>query len=134
VAHALHSVDRLPLIEPLARAAAGRAEPLGIYLQLSVDGDATRGGGSAEEVMRCAEAVAASPALRLRGLMAVAPPSMTAPAAFAVVADVAAELRRRHPDAVELSAGMSHDLEDAVAAGATNVRIGTALFGGRIYT
>jgi hypothetical protein len=75
--------------------------------------------------------VAGSPGLRLRGLMAVAPRGADPAPAFARLAALAARVRADHPQAVELSAGMSGDLEAAVAAGATVVRVGTALFGDR---
>jgi uncharacterized pyridoxal phosphate-containing UPF0001 family protein len=78
-----------------------------------------------------AAAVAAYPALDLAGLMAVAPLDRSADAAFARLAEVAARFRVDHPSATVLSAGMSHDLESAVAYGATQVRIGSALLGPR---
>jgi uncharacterized pyridoxal phosphate-containing UPF0001 family protein len=71
------------------------------------------------------------PSLRLTGLMAVAPLEEDPRAAFARLSRLAVDLRRDHPEAVELSAGMSHDLEEAVEAGATHVRVGTAVLGAR---
>ena len=78
-----------------------------------------------------ADDVAELPGLRLRGLMAVAPRGEEPGPAFARLAELATRVRADHPEAVELSAGMSGDLEEAVAAGATIVRVGTALFGRR---
>jgi len=84
-----------------------------------------------EAVPALADAVAGLPGLRLRGLMAVAPRGEEPAPAFARLAALAERVRADHPGAVELSAGMSGDLEAAVAAGATVVRVGTALFGER---
>jgi uncharacterized pyridoxal phosphate-containing UPF0001 family protein len=78
-----------------------------------------------------ADVVASSAGLRLRGLMAVAPRGQEPGPAFERLAALGARVRADHPGAVELSAGMSGDLEEAVAAGATVVRVGTALFGDR---
>jgi uncharacterized pyridoxal phosphate-containing UPF0001 family protein len=75
--------------------------------------------------------VAAAEGLRLRGLMAVAPRGEDPAPAFARLAELGARVRAAHPTASETSAGMSGDLEAAVAAGATVVRVGTALFGAR---
>jgi PLP dependent protein len=78
-----------------------------------------------------ADLVAGSPGLRLRGLMAVAPRGEDPGPAFERLGGLAARVRADHPEAVDLSAGMSGDLEAAIAAGATIVRVGTALFGDR---
>jgi uncharacterized pyridoxal phosphate-containing UPF0001 family protein len=83
------------------------------------------------EVPRIADAVVAEPGLVLGGVMAVAPLAMPPAAAFGRLAEIAAVLRAEHPEAVMISAGMSGDLEEAIAAGATHVRVGTALLGGR---
>ena len=101
-------------------------------------GPAARGGADPQEVPGLADAIAANgPAgpgeggLVLGGVMAVAPLGRPAAPAFARLAGVAAQVRARHPAATVISAGMSGDLEEAVAAGATHLRIGTALLGGR---
>jgi hypothetical protein len=78
-----------------------------------------------------ADAVAASGALRLGGVMAVAPLGGDPAAAFARLRSIGDQIRSRHPTATMISAGMSGDLETAVESGATHVRIGTALLGGR---
>ncbi|MDP9408485.1 MAG: alanine racemase, partial [Actinomycetota bacterium] len=83
------------------------------------------------DLPRLADAAAAEEGLRLGGVMAVAPRGADPGEAFARLAEVAARLRRDHPGATWLSAGMSGDLEQAVAVGATHVRVGSALFGGR---
>jgi uncharacterized pyridoxal phosphate-containing UPF0001 family protein len=78
-----------------------------------------------------AEAVASAAGLRLRGVMAVAPVGADPAPAFATLAEVAARLRSHHPEAIWMSAGMSGDLEVAVGAGATHVRVGSGLLGYR---
>lgn len=138
----VHSVDSVRLATALGGAAAraadeGRPAQLDALVQISVDGDPERGGALAagddpdRALLRVAAAVAASPALRLRGVMAVAPLDWAPERAFAEVARCAALIRAAHPDATVVSAGMSDDLDEAVACGATHVRIGSALLGMR---
>ena len=86
------------------------------------------------ELESLADRVAAALHLRMEGLMAIAPLGMDPGAAFAKLGDAALRLRRAHSGAVELSAGMSGDLEEAIAHGSTCVRVGTALLGGRPLT
>lgn len=137
-ADVVHSVDSGRLARALGAAAQrGRDRPLDVLVQVSLDGDPTRGGavvGAAEpdrDLDRVATAVAAHPSLRLAGLMAVAPLGWAPPVAFARLAEISARLRADHPTATALSAGMSGDLEAAIAYGATHVRIGSALLGMR---
>jgi PLP dependent protein len=131
----VHSVDRAPLAEALSRAAQREQVVLDVYVQVDLGGppgqDGARGGVPAEGVLQLADTVAATDGLRLQGLMAVAPRGEDPAPAFARLAELAARVRADHPDARELSAGMSTDLEAAVTAGATVVRVGTALFGAR---
>jgi hypothetical protein len=131
----VHSVDQSPLARALARAGEERGTPVGVFVQVDLGGAAgelgERGGVAPDDVARLAEEVAGLPGLRLRGLMAVAPRDEPPGPAFARLAALAERLRADHPDATELSAGMSGDLEEAIAAGATLVRVGTALFGSR---
>ena len=130
-AHVVHSVDRAALVQALA-VGAGRAErELDVLLQVSLDGDPARGGAPPDEVPRLADQVAAAQRLRLAGVMAVAPRDADPARAFAALAEVAARLRADHPAATAVSAGMTGDLEQAIACGATHVRVGTALFGRR---
>lgn len=126
----VHSLDRVGLIAPLARGAAGRA-PLSVLLQVSLDGDPVRGGAEPRDVPELATLVAEEPSLRLAGVMAVAVPGEPARPQFARLQAISAALTRDHPGADQISAGMSDDLEDAVAEGSTCVRVGTALFGPR---
>ena len=130
-ARVVHSVDRRRLVAALDTAAARAGRTVHVLLQVSLDGDPARGGALPSDVPALAEAVAASSALRLAGVMAVAPPAEDPGAAFARLAEVAARLRADHPGAKAISAGMSTDLEAAIAFGATHVRLGTALLGAR---
>ena len=130
-ADVVHSVDRAPLADALSAAAAEAGRRLDLLIQVSLDGDTSRGGAIAVDVPGLADAVAALPHVRLAGLMAVAPLGADPDAAFADLARLAEAVRRDHPAATTLSAGMSSDLEAAVKNGATHVRVGTALLGGR---
>jgi pyridoxal phosphate enzyme (YggS family) len=136
----VHSVDSVRLARALAEAAQDRPAPLGVLVQVSLDGDTSRGGAVPGgpthvdvdvDVDRVADAVAGAGSLALRGVMAVAPMDWEPAAAFARLADVAQRLRQRYPQAGIVSAGMSGDLEAAVEHGATHVRIGAALLGNR---
>jgi pyridoxal phosphate enzyme (YggS family) len=131
----VHSVDRLRLAEVLDRAGRDLDRPVEVLVQVDLGGAAgdlaTRGGADPADVPALADAVAGLPGLRLRGLMAVAPRGEDPAPAFQRLAALAERVRADHPDAVELSAGMSGDLEAAVESGATIVRVGTALFGDR---
>lgn len=131
VADVVHSVDRVRLVGALEAGAERAQRAVRCLVQVSLDGDPARGGATPDEVPRVAAAVAEADHLELRGVMAVAPLGAPAGPAFARLAEVAAALRAEHPGAVEVSAGMSGDLEEAVAAGATLVRVGTALLGQR---
>jgi pyridoxal phosphate enzyme (YggS family) len=128
----VHSLDRPELVGALANGVrrAGR-EPIDVLVQVSIDGDPDRGGAPAGEVVALADAAAATGLLRPAGVMAVAPMDADPDAAFATLRGVAETLRAAHPAAVAISAGMSADLEAAVRNGATHLRIGTALLGGR---
>jgi len=128
----VHSLDRPELVPALANGVR-RAErdPLDVLVQVSIDGDPDRGGAPAADVVAIADAAAATGLLRPAGVMAVAPIEADPNAAFAALREIAATLRAAHPGATVISAGMSADLEAAVRNGATHLRIGTALLGGR---
>ncbi|MGH3783450.1 MAG: YggS family pyridoxal phosphate-dependent enzyme [Pseudonocardiaceae bacterium] len=137
----VQSVDSFRIVEALDRAARSATEAgqrraaLGVLVQASLDGDPARGGCPLPELEALADRVAAaSPQLRLEGVMGVAPLGIDPDAAFARLGAAAQRLRRSHPGAVELSAGMSGDLEQAIAHGSTCVRVGTALLGDRPLT
>ena len=131
----VHSVDRESLLGVLDRAGQDAGRPVDVLVQVDLGGAAgelaARGGADPADVPALADLVAGSAGLRLRGVMAVAPRGEDPAPAFERLAAVAAAVRADHPDATEVSAGMSADLEAAVAAGATVVRVGTALFGDR---
>jgi pyridoxal phosphate enzyme (YggS family) len=131
-ADAVHSLDRARIVDALSNAAHDAERMIEVLLQVSLDDDPNRGGARRDELAGLAEQVAGSANLRLGGVMAVAPLGGDAASAFHVLSEVAAEVRSVHPDATFISAGMSADLEQAIAAGATHVRIGTALLGGRL--
>jgi PLP dependent protein len=127
----VHSVDRLRLIRALGTAARRAERVIRCLIEVSVDGDPARGGAPAGEVTGLAEAVMAESGLVLDGVMAIAPLSWAPADAFARLLESAAAVRAVRPAATVISAGMSGDLEAAVAAGATHLRIGTALLGDR---
>lgn len=131
----VQSVDRASLVERLAGVSERAEVVTDVYVQVDLGGpegrEAARGGAAPEHVPELADTVAEHPALRLCGLMAVAPREGAPGPAFERLAALVERVRADHPGARELSAGMSSDLEPAVAAGATVVRVGTALFGSR---
>ncbi|MEU2332318.1 YggS family pyridoxal phosphate-dependent enzyme [Streptomyces sp. NPDC006654] len=136
----VQSVDRARLVDALSKEAVRAGREVGCLLQVALDAGASgrgeRGGVAPGGIEELADLVAASPGLRLAGLMTVAP--LTGEyagrqrAAFERLMDLSTDLRRAHPAANMVSAGMSADLEDAVAAGATHVRVGTAVLGVRL--
>ena len=132
-ADVVESVDRLKLVSGLQRGAHERGHQVDVLLQVSLDPpDATgRSGADASDLPALAGAVEQSAALSLRGLMAVAPLGEDPAEAFSRLAAIRADFTSQHPRADWLSAGMSNDLEAAVAAGATHVRVGSAILGPR---
>jgi pyridoxal phosphate enzyme (YggS family) len=140
-AYMVHSVDRIRLVEALGRRARLAGRLVRCLVQVSLDepggsaarqaGAAERGGAEPAEVSRIAAAIAAEDGLALAGVMAVAPLGQPARPAYGRLRDIAEQVRSAHPDARVISAGMTGDLDDAIAKGATHVRVGTALLGGR---
>ncbi len=132
-ADAVDSVDRADVVAALGRAAAGLGRRIDVLIQVSLDSAARtdRGGVAASGAVDLAAAVAAEPGLHLKGVMGVAPFPGDPAEAFARLSSVSASVRDRWPDAECMSAGMSGDLEAAIAAGATQVRIGGAILGRR---
>jgi PLP dependent protein len=131
-ADVVESVDSVRLATALDRAATGhRDRPLEALVQVSIDGDPARGGAADADIWRVSDVIASSSALRLGGVMAVAPADWEPERAFAALATVSEQLVAKHPGATVVSAGMSGDLEQAVRYGATHVRIGTSLLGMR---
>jgi PLP dependent protein len=132
-ADVVHSVDRAKLVARLDAGAHDRGHPVDVLLQVGLDPPdrAGRAGADAHGLPELAAAVEAAGMLRLRGLMAVAPLGEDPAAAFARLSDVRRDFLAEHPAADWLSAGMSGDLEAAIEAGATHVRVGTAVLGSR---
>jgi pyridoxal phosphate enzyme (YggS family) len=127
----VHSVDRARLVTALDKGAGAAGRRLRVLVQVDLAGTDGRGGAAATDVPAIAAAVADAEHLDLAGVMAVAPLDDDPAEAFGRLAAVAEALRREHPGAVVVSAGMSGDLEAAVARGATHLRVGTALLGSR---
>lgn len=130
-ASVVHSVDRVRLARVLGEQARKAERVITCLVQVSLDGDPARGGALPADVPEVAAAVAAEDGLVLGGVMAVAPLEVPPPEAFAPLPAISAAVREIRPGATVISAGMSGDLEAAIAAGATHLRIGTALLGGR---
>jgi PLP dependent protein len=130
-ADVVHSVDRLRLATALGSRARAAGRTITCLVQVSIDGDPDRGGAFGDQISQVADALGAEDSLTLGGVMAVAPQGMPPGMAFGKLREVAEVMRARHPGAVMISAGMSADLEAAIGAGATHLRIGTALLGGR---
>ncbi|AQY69018.1 MULTISPECIES: YggS family pyridoxal phosphate-dependent enzyme [Pseudomonas] len=129
----VHSVDRLKIAQRLSEQRPADLAPLNICIQVNVSGEASKSGCTPADLPALANAISALPRLKLRGLMAIPEPTedrAAQDAAFAAVRDLQASLNLPLDT---LSMGMSHDLESAIAQGATWVRIGTALFGARDY-
>ncbi len=130
----VHSVDRSRLAEALGRRSSAAGRVISCLVQVSLDdpGQQTgRGGAAPAEVGDLAAEIAAHDSLRLAGVMGIAPLGQPARPAYARLAQIAESVRAAYPGAQVISAGMSADMGEAIAEGATHVRIGTALLGGR---
>ncbi|MFJ3469312.1 YggS family pyridoxal phosphate-dependent enzyme [Pseudomonas sp. NPDC090201] len=129
----VHSVDRLKIAQRLSEQRPAELPPLNICIQVNVSGEASKSGCTPEDLPALAQAISALPNLRLRGLMAIPEPTENGDEQNAAFATVRTLQDRLNLPLDTLSMGMSHDLEAAIAQGATWVRIGTALFGARDY-
>ena len=129
----VHSVDRLKIAQRLSEQRPAALAPLNICLQVNVSGEDSKSGCAPGDLPALAAAVAKLPNLRLRGLMAIPEPSDDRAAQEAAFASLRTLQQHLGLGLDTLSMGMSHDLEAAIAQGATWVRIGTALFGARDY-
>ncbi|MDO8930921.1 MAG: YggS family pyridoxal phosphate-dependent enzyme [Rhodocyclaceae bacterium] len=131
-----HSVERLKIAERLSVQRPAGLAPLQVCIQVNVSGEASKSGCAPDEAAALAAAVAQLPNLKLRGFMAIPEPTdddALLRSRFRRVRDILASLNAGGMALDTLSMGMSHDLEAAIAEGATIVRIGTALFGERTY-
>lgn len=133
----VHSVDRLKIAERLSAQRPTDLPPLQVCVQVNVSGEASKSGCTPAEALALCQAVAALPQLRLRGLMAIPEPADDAAAQRAPLRrlrELYESIRAAGLPLDTLSMGMTHDLEAAIAEGATIVRVGTAIFGERNYT
>lgn len=131
----VHGVDRLIIAERLSNQRLATQPPLNICLQVNIDGQDSKDGCQPEEVAELVQKLSQLPHLRLRGIMVIPAPHNTAALWDAKTLFNQVKTLHAHPEDWDtLSMGMSADLEAAIAAGSTMVRIGTALFGARDYS
>lgn len=131
----VHGVDRLIIAERLSSQRLATQPPLNICLQVNIDGQDTKDGCQPEEVAQLVSQISQLPHLRLRGIMVIPAPNNTSALMEARKLFDQVKAQHAHPqDWDTLSMGMSADLDAAIAAGSTMVRIGTALFGARDYS
>ncbi|PNH77752.1 YggS family pyridoxal phosphate-dependent enzyme [Vibrio diazotrophicus] len=133
----MHTIDRAKIAQRLSEQRPANLPPLQVLIQVNTSGEASKSGISENEVFELAELISGLPNLMLRGLMSI-PENVSDYesqfAAFKKLADLKAKLAERFPNIDTLSMGMSGDMEAAIAAGSTIVRIGTAVFGQRDYS
>ena len=133
----IESVDSEHLLQKVERAAEAANLTQEILIEINIGGEESKSGVSAESLWPLLNMAAAQPHIRLRGLMAIPAPESEYVRQFAVARQMAvafARLKTRYPTVDTLSLGMSDDMEAAIAAGSTMVRIGTAIFGARDYS
>lgn len=131
---AVESIDRLKIAQRLSEARTAQRPPLDVLVQVNISGEASKSGCAPGEALALAQSVAALPNLRLRGFMGIAEPTPDVAlqrAQFARLAACRDEARAAGLDVPVLSMGMTADMEAAIAEGATEVRVGTAIFGAR---
>jgi pyridoxal phosphate enzyme (YggS family) len=131
----VHSVDRLKIAQRLSEQRPTHLQPLNICIQVNVDGGANKAGVVPQEALALAQAVVKLPHLRLRGLMSIPEPAADDDAAFNVhrqAKELFDVLNAQGLALDTLSMGMTADMEAAIRAGSTMVRVGTAIFGGRV--
>jgi pyridoxal phosphate enzyme (YggS family) len=130
----LQTLDRLKLVEALARHRPPGMEPLNVLVQVNIDDEASKAGCKPDAIAALADAISVQPRLRLRGLMAIPAPAPDIDKrrqAFARMRECFERLRGQHAQIDTLSMGMSEDFELAIREGATMVRVGSLLFGAR---
>lgn len=126
----VHSIDRLKIAERLSAQRPLDKAPLQVLLQVNISGEESKSGIKPDELLQLADAVAQLPQLQLKGLMAIPEPGKGAQA-FEQMQKLSLQLQQQHPDAKELSMGMSDDWQEALRFGSTMIRLGTAIFGAR---
>lgn len=132
-----HTVDRLKIATRLSEQRPAEMPPLNVLIQINISDEQSKSGISLDALDALAADIVALPNVRLRGLMAIPAPETEYERQFAVARQMAAafaRLKADYPTVDTLSLGMSDDMEAAIAAGSTMVRIGTAIFGARDYT
>ncbi|EIY2678306.1 YggS family pyridoxal phosphate-dependent enzyme [Raoultella planticola] len=132
-----HTVDRLKIATRLSEQRPSHLPPLNVLIQINISDEQSKSGILLQALDALAAEIAALPNLRLRGLMAIPAPESEYVRQFAVAQQMAvafARLKTQYPTVDTLSLGMSDDMEAAIAAGSTMVRIGTAIFGARDYS
>ncbi|WP_435751739.1 YggS family pyridoxal phosphate-dependent enzyme [Thauera sp. AutoDN2] len=130
----VHSIDRLKIAERLSAQRDVHLAPLNVCVQVNVSGEDSKSGVAPEQAIELAHAVAVLPQLRLRGLMCIPEPTEDVAllrARFGLLRSLRDALLKGGLEVDTLSMGMSHDIEPAIAEGATIVRVGTAIFGER---
>jgi len=127
----IHSLDRESLLVELQKRTAGRAKPLGVFIQVNLTKDPARGGVRVDDLDAFATKVLESEGLRLEGLMGVGGLDKDPEIEFDRLAKLSTKLQGIAPEAKSLSMGMSSDFEVAIGYGATHLRIGTAITGKR---
>lgn len=130
----VETIDRIKLLPLLANARPPERGALNVLVQVNVDAEATKAGAAPDDALALCDAVAGYPALALRGLMAIPDPAASPQArarSFATMRALFETAVRRYSPIDTLSMGMSDDFEEAIRAGATEVRIGSLLFGPR---
>ncbi|WP_137008996.1 YggS family pyridoxal phosphate-dependent enzyme [Aquitalea aquatilis] len=135
-AHWVHSIERLKIAQRLSEQRPDSLPPLQVCVQVNVSGEASKSGCAPQEAKALALAVAALPRLQLRGLMCIPEPTEDAArlaGQFALLQQLQQELRAAGLALDTVSMGMSADMAQAIAAGSTMVRVGTAIFGARHY-
>jgi len=133
----VHSIERLKIAERLSAQRPANLPPLQVCVQVNVSGEASKSGCTPDEALSLCQAIALLPNLQLRGLMAIPEPSADPAqqrAPFRRLRQLFAEIHASGLPLDTLSMGMTHDLEAAIAEGATIIRVGTAIFGERNYT
>jgi pyridoxal phosphate enzyme (YggS family) len=131
----VHSIDRIRIAQRLAEQRDANRPPMNLCVQVNVSGEQSKSGVAPEQLVALADAIGILPQLRLRGLMCIPEPTddeALLRSRFAMLRNLKDDLNTRGFELDTLSMGMSHDIEAAIAEGATIVRVGTAIFGSRV--